>query len=118
MSLAVPWDLLKQVAEYIVVPVLGGWFLKKVRDRDVRETILHVADSALALAIQKSNGNGFKNLAELVALIVDGMMEDPSTPKVVKKNPSLAVAAARAAIARNSVGLVNLTPATPATPNQ
>lgn len=108
MTINVPWGLLSDLARIAIVPI-GVWLAKKIHDGDVRAAILHAADSALVLAIQKGKGNGYKNIAELVQIVVQGMLEDPAAPNILKKNPELAAGAARAAIARNSVGVVSLT---------
>lgn len=100
-----PGDVGKFVAE-LVVAVVGPWVLKKIRDRDLREAIAHAADAALVLAIKKSNK--FADYGDLIRAVVDGILEDPSAPKQVKKSPELAERAAAAAIARNSVGMTSL----------
>ncbi|MGI0150165.1 MAG: hypothetical protein ACREDF_11625, partial [Thermoplasmata archaeon] len=103
----IPWDLLSGLAQIAVIPI-GAWLAKKVRDRDVREAIVHAADAALVLAIQKTKGNGIRNLAELVQIVVEGIKLDPSAPRAVRNNPNAAATAARAAIARNSVGVTQI----------
>ncbi len=105
----IPWDLLGSIAQIAVIPI-GAWFTKKIRDRDIRDAIVHSADAALVLAIQKTKGNGIRNLAELVQIVVQGIVNDPRAPRQVKANPEAAATAARAAIARNSVGVTQLVP--------
>jgi len=105
----IPWDLLGSIAQLAVIPV-GAWLAKKVRDREIRDAIMHTADAALVLAIQKTKGNGIRNLAELVQIVVQGIVNDPKAPRQVRTNPDAAATAARAAIARNSVGVTQLVP--------
>jgi len=97
------------LAQIAIIPV-GAWFAKQVRDREIRDAIIHTADAALVLAIQKTKGNGIRNLAELVQIVVQGILNDPTAPRQVRNNTGAALTAARAAIARNSVGVTQIVP--------
>lgn len=97
---------LSQFATTVIVPVLGAWILKKVKDRDVREAIASSADAALVFAIRKSKQNGaIADIAELVREVVKEILTDPNVPNVAKNDPTVVERAAAAAVARSGVVL-------------
>jgi len=90
------FEALASLAVLIVGPIVA----KKIRDREVRETLANIADAALVLAISKSKGQTFADLGDLIRFIVQGILTDPRTPATVQKDTLRAEQAAAAAVAR------------------
>jgi len=87
----------------LVITLGAPYIAKKIRDEHVRRAIADTADAALTLAVAKSNGKLLGNVAALLQLMVDGILNSPTTPSALRKDPAKAAAAAAAAIARAGI---------------
>lgn len=87
----------------VIVAVLAPFVYKKIRDRDIREAIAHIADAALVLAITKVKGKTYQDVGELIREVVAQIMADPTAPSQLRSNESVAVQAAAAAVSRAGI---------------